>query len=132
MNSFPSPGHVGTNIAHSQFNQLLHGKRYDEEVLVYLNCILKYRLSVIKLTTQCVSFLNLQFPDALVFDTEAWQNDPGLKMAKNDNLTDAEPNPRRPADISWMQIYLTNLWVLKAFATLNPETTWLSRLWSHQ
>lgn len=82
MNSFPSPDHVGTNVAHSKFNQLLQGKRHDEEVLAYSNGILNYHLSVIKLTTQYVSFLNLQFPDALVFDTEAWQNDPVLKMAK--------------------------------------------------
>lgn len=58
------------------------------------------------------------------------------RWQKDDNFTDAESKREKSTDIrrcimDAKESYLTNLWVLKAFATLNPATTWLSRLWSH-
>lgn len=56
-------------------------------MLVYLNDNLDYRLAAIQLASQYVSFLELQFPDGLAFDTEAWCNDLGLKAVNDDCST---------------------------------------------
>jgi hypothetical protein len=83
MDSFPGPDNVGTNGAHWKLKQLLQGKKYPEEVLVYLNDTLDYRLSAVTLASQYVSFLDIQFPDGLMFDTEAWCNNLALNVAKD-------------------------------------------------
>jgi hypothetical protein len=78
MDSFPGPDNVGTNKDHWKLEQLLQGKKYPEEVLVHLNDTLDYRLSAMTLASQYVSFLDMQFPDGLMFNTEAWCNDLAL------------------------------------------------------
>ncbi|KAL3474102.1 hypothetical protein BJX99DRAFT_232181 [Aspergillus californicus] len=83
MDSFPGPDNVGANGVHSKLKQLLRGKKYPEEVLVYLNDILDYRLSTMTLASQYVSFLDIQFPGGLMFDTEAWCNNLALDVAKD-------------------------------------------------
>lgn len=83
MDSFPGPDNVGGNNNHWRFKELLQGKKYPEEVLVYLNDILDYRLSAMTLASQYVSFLDIQFPDCLMFDTDAWCNDLALKVVKD-------------------------------------------------
>ncbi|KAL4943013.1 hypothetical protein BDV06DRAFT_221620 [Aspergillus oleicola] len=82
MDSFPGPDNVGTNKDHWRLKQLLQGKKYPEEVLIHLNDTLDYRLSAMTLASQYVSFLDIQFHDGLMFDTEAWCNDLALKVAK--------------------------------------------------
>ncbi|KAK2810776.1 hypothetical protein FQN50_002599 [Emmonsiellopsis sp. PD_5] len=73
MNSFRGPDNAGTNHVHAKLKRLLQGKKdeYDEEMLIYLNDSLDYRLSVMQLATQYVSFLDIQFPDGFLFDTES-------------------------------------------------------------
>ncbi|KAL4778857.1 hypothetical protein BJX76DRAFT_121125 [Aspergillus varians] len=83
MDSFPGPDNVGTNGSHWKLKQLLQGKKYPEEVLVHLNDTLDYRLSAMTLASQYVSFLDLQFPGGLMFDTEDWRNDLALKVVKD-------------------------------------------------
>lgn len=83
MDSFPGPDNVGGNSNHWRFKELLQGKKYPEEVLVYQNDILDYRLSAMTLASQYVSFLDIQFPDCLMFDTDAWCNDLALKVIKD-------------------------------------------------
>ncbi|KAJ5130780.1 uncharacterized protein N7515_006819 [Penicillium bovifimosum] len=83
MDSFPGPDNVATNQAHWKLKRLLQGKKYPEEVLVYLNDTLDYRLSAMTLASQYVSFLDIQFPDGLTFDTEAWRNNLALNVAKD-------------------------------------------------
>ncbi|PGG99021.1 hypothetical protein AJ79_08720 [Helicocarpus griseus UAMH5409] len=85
MESFPGPDNVGVNGVHSKLKQLLGGKKYDEEILIELNDTLDYRLSSMPLASQYVTFLDLQFPDGLMFDTEAWCNDLCLKIGQNDD-----------------------------------------------
>ncbi|KAI9371983.1 hypothetical protein BJX61DRAFT_543127 [Aspergillus egyptiacus] len=90
MESFPGPDNVGTNKDHWRLRQLLQGKKYPKEVLVHLNDALDYRLSAMTLASQYVSFLDIQFPDCLRFDTEAWCNDLALKVAKNGDTKGAK------------------------------------------
>ncbi|KAJ5533874.1 hypothetical protein N7527_000128 [Penicillium freii] len=87
MDSFPGPDNTGANAVHSRLKQLLSGKKCDEEVLVYLNDNLDYRLAAMQLASQYVSFLELQFPDGMAFDTEAWCNDLALKVVNDDCST---------------------------------------------
>lgn len=90
MDSFPGPDNTGANAVHSRLKQLLTGKKCHEEVLVYLNDNLDYRLAAMQLASRYVSFLELQFPDGLTFDTEAWCNDLALKAVNDDCSTDAQ------------------------------------------
>lgn len=90
MDSFPGPDNTGANAVHSRLKQWLAGRKCHEEVLVYLNDNLDYRLAAMQLASQYVSFLELQFPDGLAFDTEAWCNDLTLKSVNDDCSTDAQ------------------------------------------
>ncbi|KAJ6178689.1 hypothetical protein N7519_009150 [Penicillium mononematosum] len=55
--SFPGPDNVGGNAVYSRLKQLLAGKKCHEEVLVYPNHTLDYRLSAMQLASQYVSSL---------------------------------------------------------------------------
>ncbi|PKY00237.1 hypothetical protein P168DRAFT_276102 [Aspergillus campestris IBT 28561] len=99
MNSFPGPDNIGPNVAHWDLKQLLQGKQYDKEILMDLNDMLDYRLSTITLASHYVSFLDLQFPEGLVFDTETWRNNLALEVAKDDHCEDAKSKLERFTDI---------------------------------
>lgn len=99
MNSFPGPDNIGPNVAHWDLKQLLQGTQHDKEILIDLNDMLDYRLSTITLASQYVSFLDLQFPEGLVFDTETWQNNLALEVAKDDHCEDAKAKLEKFTDI---------------------------------
>ncbi|KAK2766517.1 hypothetical protein FQN53_006686 [Emmonsiellopsis sp. PD_33] len=98
MDSFPGADNAGVNHIHSKLKQLLQGGKYDEEALVLLNDTLDYRLSVIQLATQYVSFLDIQFADGLLFDTESWLDQLALQVAKDDSSAAAKQE-------KWNEIY---------------------------
>ncbi|KAE8377808.1 hypothetical protein BDV26DRAFT_292795 [Aspergillus bertholletiae] len=90
IDSFPGPDNIGCNTGiHWSLRQLVQGEECDKEELVYLNDILDYRLSAMTLASQYVSFLDLQFPDCMMFDTETWCNDLALEAVKDGGSKDA-------------------------------------------
>ena len=77
MESFPGPDNAAPNVVHRKFKQLLQGEKFPEDLLVSLNDTLDYRFSTIRLATEYVAFLNVEFPDCLNFDTELWLHQAG-------------------------------------------------------
>lgn len=81
MESFPGPDNAASNVVHRKFKQLLQGEKFPEDLLVSLNDTLDYRLSTMRLATEYVAFLDVEFPDGLTFDTELW-----LRQARDTRL----------------------------------------------
>ena len=87
MDSFPGPDNAGGNVIHGKLKKLFAGVKFSGEELIELNNNLDYRLSLLHHALEYVSFLDLQFPECMIFDTEDWKNDLALKIGNGNDST---------------------------------------------
>lgn len=62
MVSFPRPDNAAPNVV-QKFKQLLQWEKFPEDLSVLLNDTVYYRLSAMRLATQYIAFLDVEFTD---------------------------------------------------------------------
>ena len=62
MESFPRPDNAAPNVV-QKFKQLLQWEKFPEDLSVLLNDTVYYRLSAMRLATQYIAFLDVEFTD---------------------------------------------------------------------
>ncbi|MCJ1243030.1 hypothetical protein MMC30_000226 [Trapelia coarctata] len=73
--SYPGEDRHADNKDHQHLRDLLEGGYHGYHKLTYLNEVLKYRISAMKLATEYKDFLQLQFPACDSFDAFGWLSD---------------------------------------------------------
>ena len=73
MNSSPGDNNAGGNSCHRQFNSLINNqKQFSDMQLHYLSDILDCRMDMMDVATQFATYMDLDFPEALGYDTKMW------------------------------------------------------------